>query len=704
MARRNILRRSTGISICCCDDKVEPINIEPNVDTTAQGQSICQYTCELGTANFYTHNDSGDNQSFSGDSQWLAIQCGGMWYGVNSSTGDCILLSDAAPAGNLRNTNTVWQAGNNANYYSFQGNELQLRTVGNVIPLATMTLPATLTGPDGSTLINPLYRLAAGSGSPTPIIIVEDITDSAVTGVIPFNPTTLALDPHWWVQNALQAGVTNGTALAVQGYLHNIEVRLGGVVGAIEPPGGSGDTHQHWVPLDGSDAVLIEPFDVGNPTNNPYSHQAYSGNYQITSEFGFLKISEFGSPPSLANETTVCNVPESELNATLPAGAGFTVYQHGHIIGECGVFSTLDSTNTSSRGLAVIDWSGGSCTVTPIYDNVQNTAGSFFGSARPTISPDKTQIAWHEEIAGQRVIRCANVTIPTCDCTTFTVDVPTAPNSPGVAPGAGPLAGSTDFNLYSVITQFNGTIGSGVTPGTTVISYTGNSNNGLGTACSGTVTLNNQNGDITYTNYLQGEECETCYLEFMFQDTVGGCPCTTTAYIPFHPEPSDGTTGCVGPIEVVECPPTGPGPTPCGNCVAGTDFDCILDPELALFYDGNSVNPDILEAIADAFSGVIPLEYTNQECRYFYGNDLPGGGSVSVLLSVLADKIIVEVKIRDSAGAVIAQLELGKLCAAVECDANHALTQQDFFTTDGSDFGTSTATFNPNSFINPTTC
>lgn len=249
-------------------------------------------------------------------------------------------------------------------------------------------------------------------------------------------------------------------------------------------------------------------------------------------------------------------------------------------------------------------------------------------------------------------------------------------------------------------------LGTDITPGSGTITYTGNSNNGLGTACSGTITVNNNNGDVTYENYLEGEECETCWLEFQFSDTINGCPCVLNAWVPFHPCPVGATEVpcCVGPVLIEECPPTGTAPLPCNNCESGTDFDCVVNPELGLFYDGNSTNTHITEAVTDAFSSPLTLQYTNVPCRYFYGNDLPSGGSVSILMSVLSDRMIVEVKIRDDLGVVVGMLELGSLCASVECDANHALFQQDFFTSDGSDFGVSTGTFNPSSVIAPSTC
>ena len=412
-------KKTQCISSYCVDRLAETTGdliVTQQGDQTLLGTPITTIACPDGSEPFYSHNDSGDSQSFSGNSQYLAILRGGEWFAFDRANNTTTKISDRAPAGNLRNVNTIWQSGSNSQYFAFFNNRLEKRTVGSTATLGSTSLPASVTSPDGSTAIpsaDIAWEMAIGSGSDTPAIIgFWDNAGASEMVIVPFNPVTMALSNPWWVRNATADGVANGTATVEFPFYHNVQTAMGGIVGAIPDDNSDNDTtHYHWSPLDGGTSVLIEQVSIVDPNSHQAFTQNNGQNVQITSEFGLLTVHSFGSPPSLANKSTLCTVPEADLEPTIPGTPGFVVYQHGHIIGDCGVISTLDSENTENRGLALIDYSNG-CSVTPFVQGYQisnQSADPFLARGRPSISPDKSMVMWHESLAnGQTVVKCAS--------------------------------------------------------------------------------------------------------------------------------------------------------------------------------------------------------------------------------------------------------------------------------------------------------
>ena len=185
-------------------------------------------------------------------------------------------------------------------------------------------------------------------------------------------------------------------------------------------------------------------------------------------------------------------------------------------------------------------------------------------------------------------------------------------------------------------------------------------------ACRGAFTFDDQG--VGVYEYDQNEVCETLECLLQVEDTSNDC--CTPAYVVVTILPPPAANGPCIQTEEVPCEER----PQCSHCNPGTDVDCDVVPSFAIFYDQETSNPHIDEAVSLIFTQPRDLNFTDVECRYTREWQLTTGGEARASLLFDADGIHFEFRVLDEHGSVIGRAEFYQVCANIECDRRYGMT------------------------------
>ena len=405
-------------------DPSPPITVTTFGETTLQGKPI--YLIEANdTDQLEITNASGGVSAFSADGQYLAVKKfaagtnDGTWFAVRVSDRAVFELCDVTSGSDL-NLNLVWAPTGNE-YFAVVSGVLQRRKIDGTV-VASRALGDVSHYSAG--VITPQYRLEVGSQRNNPAItIYHSGTDS--NGLLPFNPTTLALGTPFWFKPAFDAGSAAGTAVAGAKKLTNLVTFGSGYAGKPDVD----QEHQHWVPSDGSTAVEIENLQFPGLTqaaDTDQSHPAYrlqaDGKvFELVGRDGSNQVDgNLWSYPPQVNQANRVRQWTLEKDAIADMFGGIPVGQFGYAHSDVGVEYSAASmrqwnylgSGDDREGIVKIRNVDGA--VWPIYVGmIKRNPSDFNTSPRPSICCLGSHAACNtERVAGKTDVLLMDLATP----------------------------------------------------------------------------------------------------------------------------------------------------------------------------------------------------------------------------------------------------------------------------------------------------